>query len=527
MSHAASAAVSPAMRFSTPTMTRLQTTILCALAALALAAPAAAEGFRVGVADDSGKYAEDGGASFWSRLTGIGLREDRITVYWNADRPTEIVDRGFLDRSLPVAAARGVDIVFSVNIGKPTAISGDPSAAPQFAKFLQILARRYPQVHEFIVGNEVNVSRFWQPQFAANGTGVAGSAYENLLALGYDALKEVSPDITVIGLAVSSRGNDNAKATSNVSTSPVRFIHDVAAAYSASGRTRPLMDQLGFHIYPNVNTDAPAKGYAWPNAGAPNLDRIKQAFWDGFNGTAQPTFAEAGTGPALLALAPPALLKIDESAWQVGTEGLAGYMGAENVPTVDGGTQAQFYVDLIRRLSCDGAVTGIDFFHLIDEENRDRFQSGFFDIAWTARPVAAAVQAEIAQTGGRCAGAQAQWRHSTSVAGASADFGATSAKPKGQTWWGFEVRSEEETTFSAGLFRVSGPNGDVSRSLASARAGDKIFGTSGVTRAYLGSLIRFPEKKLEPGWYAYGVKLAATMNPARNALFAGKPFRVG
>jgi len=111
-------------------MKRLQTAILCALTALVLAAPAAAEGFRVGIADDAGKYAEDGGASFWSRMTAIGLREDRITVFWNPDRPTEIVDRGFLDRSLPVAAAHGVDIVFSVNIGKAAAISGDPSAAP-------------------------------------------------------------------------------------------------------------------------------------------------------------------------------------------------------------------------------------------------------------------------------------------------------------------------------------------------------------------------------------------------------------
>ena len=87
----------------------------------------------------------------------------------------------------------------------------------------------------------------------------------------------MNPSINVIGVGLSPRGNDNPFAKDNVLTSPVRFLHDVGLAYRASKRTKPLMDELGFHPYPNQNNDPPLKGYPWPKAGIPNLDRIKQA----------------------------------------------------------------------------------------------------------------------------------------------------------------------------------------------------------------------------------------------------------
>ena len=62
---------------------------------------------------------------------------------------------------------------------------------------------------------------------------------------------------------------------------------------SVFDRDKPIMDVLGFHPYPAKDRDPLAKGYQWPNAGIANLNRIKQAIWDAFDGTAQPTFAEA------------------------------------------------------------------------------------------------------------------------------------------------------------------------------------------------------------------------------------------
>ena len=81
------------------------------------------------------------------------------------------------------------------------------------------------------------------------------AVYAGLLAKSYDALKEVDPGIRVIGLGLSGRGNDLPLAPSNASTSPVRFLRDLGAAYRASGRTLPLMDELGLHLYPRSDRD--------------------------------------------------------------------------------------------------------------------------------------------------------------------------------------------------------------------------------------------------------------------------------
>ena len=58
----------------------------CLLAALALAGAASSTVF--GVADDTGKYADDGGASFFPSLTDLGMTENRIVVFWDAAHPT-------------------------------------------------------------------------------------------------------------------------------------------------------------------------------------------------------------------------------------------------------------------------------------------------------------------------------------------------------------------------------------------------------------------------------------------------------
>jgi len=94
----------------------------------------------------------------------------------------------------------------------------------------------------------------------------------------HDVLKEANPQIQVIGVGLSPRGNDDCHARSNISTSPVHYLANMGAWYRSSGRTKPIMDALSFHPYPQSNTDSLAVGYRYPNAGVVNLDRIKQAF---------------------------------------------------------------------------------------------------------------------------------------------------------------------------------------------------------------------------------------------------------
>ena len=57
---------------------------------------------------------------------------------------------------------------------------------------------------------------------------------------------------------------------------------------------------------------------------------MKQAVWDAFHGTAQPTTLKGLT------------FRIDEIGWQVDTTGMPGYLNPENVRTVDESTQAAY-----------------------------------------------------------------------------------------------------------------------------------------------------------------------------------------
>ena len=75
------------------------------------------------------------------------------------------------------------------------------------------------------------------PQFGADGVDLAARSYELLLATTYDALKSVSPDVNVIGGALSPQGQDKAHAARKTH-SPTGFISDLGKAYRQTGRRR-------------------------------------------------------------------------------------------------------------------------------------------------------------------------------------------------------------------------------------------------------------------------------------------------
>ena len=126
------------------------------------------------------------------------------------------------------------------------------------------------------------------------------------------------------------------------------------------------MDELAIHPYPNPNspTDAPSVGYGDARRfGIPDLARVKQAAYDAFNGTAQPT---------TISRRKPLRLLVDEVGWQVDTTGLPNYYGRENVKTISPARQAQYLETMIGRyLACDPAVTDVLLFLLQDEASRD------------------------------------------------------------------------------------------------------------------------------------------------------------
>ena len=482
-----------------------------AAAGAALVVLPSAHGARLGFADDAGKYAEDGGAAFFADVRAAGGSDNRITILWDPDRPRAILERTFLDRAVPVAAAEGVRVVFHVYPRTPTAVGGSRVRARQFAAFLAQLARAYPTVREFVVGNEPNQPRFWRPQFSSSGKRLAAAAYATLLAASYDALKAVDPAIVVVGVGLSGRGNDTPLARSNASTSPIRFLHDLGDAYRKSRRTKPLMDELGLHLYPRSDRDAATAGDRWPRAGVANLGRIKQALWDAFAGTAQPT-VETGLK-----------LRIDEIGWQAAVPESAAdaYHGAESVAVTSESAQARNYAQALAIAACDSSVSAVYLMHLRDDPDLERYQSGIRRADGSARPAFAAVRA-AARKG--CAGKPVRWRHTNRVVGARAAFGGKRVASRKRTSWGFNVTAAEQASYLAAIYPLGARRS--ARALAATRAPGAVLTTKGRVRAGWRPRLVFPRGKLRPGRYVYAVRLRADMNARRTTVLVSRAFTV-
>jgi hypothetical protein len=292
----------------------------------------------------------------------------------------------------------------------------------------------------------------------------------------------------------------------------LRFIYDMGAAYRASKRTKPLMDVFSFHPYPRSSLDSLAKGLEWPMAGYANLNRVKQALWDAFNGTRQKTTVN-GLG-----------IMIDEVGWQVRVPAdSTDYTGTENVPVTTEAHQAQVYGQLVRAAVCDSSVKSLLFMPFIDETDLAGFQSGLERADGTKRPAYDAVKSAIAATHGRCLGRQVRWSPVTTVMGAHAYFrGLAVPKTKKQRAWSFGVRTAENARYTAAIVRAPSrttldPGTPAARPLMTAK---------GLVKANWTPLVQFPRHSLPPGRYEYKLQLSAVFNPLRSRVFVSRSFVV-
>jgi hypothetical protein len=362
----------------------------------------------IGVNDDTGKFAADGGTEFFTRVAALGLRQTVMTTRFLPADPTTIQDGPSLDRAVPEANTQGVRVSLAVYPFPPSELDGGRSTPEAFAAYVTLVAQRYPAVRQFIVLNEPNQPAFVRPQFDAAGKNVSAATAGRYLAAAYDALKAIDPAIKVIGIGLSPRGNDRPSAPSNVSTSPVRFLAALGSWYRSSGRTLPLMDGFSFHPYPNQATDPLDRGYVWPNAGFADVQRIKQALWDAFHGTPQPTTVSG------------LKLYLDEVGWQVDTSTHDGYEGVESVRVTTEVEQAAIYAQLVRSAACDPDIAEVNVFGFYDDVPRDRgFQAALNRVDGSPRPSATAVQAAIADTAGGCFAHPSVWRPAAGVVGVS------------------------------------------------------------------------------------------------------------
>jgi hypothetical protein len=418
-------------------------------------------------------------------MVALGLHQTVIGVRFVPSDALTVQDKPLLDRAIASATGAGLKVVLAVYPYPPREIEQGLGSPSLFASYVGVLASIYPQVRQFVIGNEPNQPAFWRPQFDASGANVSASRFGPYLAAAYDALKGVDPTISVIGVGLSPRGNDRPTARNNISTSPVRFLRSLGAWYRSSGRTKPLMDGFSFHPYPNEATDSLERGYQWPNAGFANLDRVKQALWDAFDGTAQPTTLDGLS------------LHLDEVGWQVTTQGRVGYRGIENVPVTDEATQAAIYGKLVRETACDPDVASVSFFGFRDDGLRTGFQAGLERADGTARPSAAAVKTAIPAG---CGSAARVWAPGAEVIGATVVVGNAGPEVTARVAAGEDARA-----------RVC------LRMLTSARS--RCRAVSVVGRRPLDVAVRAPAGVT--GWVEVTVEFSADANRARRSRILG------
>ena len=338
-----------------------------ALAAFVVA-PAALAGpnLFVGTDDDGAVWADPG--SQMAMAQQAGFDSVRMTAQWvSGNTKLDPIIAAKLRNAAAAAEARGIRPVVSIYNTNSVQAPGDPILRSEFAQFAQDVVLTLPDVKTFIVGSEPNSSYYWQPQFDTHGGDVAATNYEALLADTYDAIKAVRPDVTVVGGALDSMGTDNPK--NRPSHSPLVFLRDMARAYRASHRTRPLMDVFDEHIYEDNSSLPPSMPHQNSTTiGAADYPRLVAALGQAFDGTAQQgstlpiVYGEFGV----------------ESAIPTGE--LAHYTGHENASAkpVTEATQAAYYIEAMKLAMCQPNVVGIMLFHTADEADLSAWQSGVF-----------------------------------------------------------------------------------------------------------------------------------------------------
>ncbi len=344
---------------------------LCALAALA--SPTGAFGsanMYMGAAEDEGRNADPQVAIAKMQLAkAAGFDTIRVTANWSPGQSAVPADQL---QALQSIAAAGVflDIRVVATVmpfgSRVTPLTA--TARTQFARFAADLVRRVPTIREYIVGNEPNLNRYWLPQFGPDGEDVAAPAYVQLLARTYDLMKAADPNIFINGGSVSPRGIDR-PGTGRDTHSPTAFITDMGLAYRAMNRNKPIMDGFSFHPYGENSSTPPTLAHVSGTAlGLADYPQLLALLGRAFNGTAQ-------KGSSL-----PIVYDEYGVDSQIPDAKRSFYGGTEPATTkpVSEGVQAAYYDEALQLAACQPTVRGFLIFHVTDETDHNRWQSGVY-----------------------------------------------------------------------------------------------------------------------------------------------------
>jgi hypothetical protein len=473
-----------------------------AAATVLLVAPAARAGgpsLIVGAAEDdvkAGTLAEAKAKLDLLKVAGLGAV--RVTSIWDPANPEPSQNEvTALNNLIDAAKLDGLQVFASVyNFGsRTTPLSADDQAS--FANHAAELARKVPDLQNFIVGNEPNLNRFWLPQFNADGSDAAAPAYLSLLARTYAALKGVDPTIRVLGGAISPRGIDR-PGTGRDTHSPTVFIQDLGAAYRASGLTGPVMDALAIHPYPE-NSEIPPT-FAHPNTtpiGIADYTKLVGLLGKAFDGTAQP-------GSTL-----PILYAEYGVETQIPGAKASEYTGTEpaTIKPVPESTQASYYRQAMAMSFCQPNVIGLLIFHAFDETALDRFQSGLYYPDGTQKSSLATVRDAVRDARGgviaRCDGLELRPNARVAYPRVSSIAAGTAA---------IAVTCDIDCTIYARLEKL--PRHSTTLVVrASGRVGER-------------ALVKFPKTRLAPGRYRFTLRLSAPVNHGEPLALVSKPLTV-
>jgi hypothetical protein len=482
------------------TLADMRRLVLVAALLAAWAAPAHAGGpaLVTGAAEDAVQQDNVTGAKAkLDLLELVGFDAVRISEIWTpGQRTPTAIQQTRLDAVTQAAKLNSMKIyVALLNAGNRTT-PDTVTEQNDFAAFAASIARRYPSLTEFIVGNEPNNNRFWLPQFALDGGDAAAVAYEALLARTYDALKAVSTEIDVIGGALSPRGIDR-PGTGKDTHSPTVFTADLVTAYKATGRTSPIMDAFDMHAYED-NSSLP------PSFQHPKTATIAIADYGkltgvlaGFDGTPQ-------QGSSL-----PIVYGEFGVESQIPAAKASLYTGNEPQTTkpVDEATQGAYYHDALALAFCQPNTKAFFVFHAVDEPNLPGWQSGLYYRDGTPKSSLATVRKAIRDvTGGvitRCPGLALTPK---------AVIGFPTGKKLVQRPLSVVVKCDIDCDALVKLSRQPANSTTLS------------------TRAHLlaGNLtrIQLPARKIAGATYRFSVRLTAPINTGPPKVVVGKPVQI-
>jgi hypothetical protein len=472
---------------------------MAACLALAPAASAGGPAMALGAADDAVRSPDIVKAkSAASLLRLAGFRAVRVSSVWlGGESAPSAAELASLKNAAAAASLSGLRVYLAVyNAGaKTTPVA--PESRRQFAAYAAAIAGAEPSIRDVIVGNEPNGNRFWQPQFALDGSDAAAPAYLRLLAETYDALKAVSPELRVYGGALAPYGTDLAGPAGT--HSPTSFLRDLGRAYRASGRTKPVMDALAIRPYGRSSGDSPDALH--PLAGTIGLadySKLVALLGEAFDGTGQP-----GSRLPLLYDAVAFETKVAAAKERL-------YAGDEPAATkpVDEATQAAYTRRALELAFCQATVAGVLLGRAQDEADLGASQAGLRYADGSPKTSLAPVSRSLAATRGgsvaRCPGLALPVR----VQAVRFPYGSGLRAPR----LSFRVRCDLDCVYRARLVRVAD--------------GVTTLATSG--HAAAGELTRtlLPKRKVAPGRYRLVITLSHPVNPGVPVVRESAPFRL-